>query len=275
MAESQRRFDQGSLDFARRLGPHIAASIDNARLYSRLSQALDDERLAVETLQRGLTPGPLPDLDGIVLADHYDIGGTDKVGGDWYDVLETGADQIALIIGDVVGRGVRAVGSMAQLRNALRALLIEGHSPSVALSLLHRLATADPNGGGFATVACLTYDRGGRKLAWSTAGHPPAMIRHPDGVVERLWQRPDSPLGVGGGEYSQNEASVPPDALLLLYTDGLIERRGEGLDVSLDRLETELASAPRGPKALVAHLVDRLPSQPSIDDVAVLAIHFE
>jgi len=275
MAESKRRFDQESLDFARRLAPQIAASIDNARLYHELSQALDNERLAVQILQRGLSPGPLPDLDGIVVADHYEIGGS-EVGGDWYDVVETGKGQIAIVIGDVVGRGVQAVASMSQFRNALRTLLVEGHPPEDALSLLHQMAITDQGyEEGFATAACLTYHPASRQIVWSAAGHPPAMVRYADGSVERLWKRPDSPLGAGTGGYTQDHRILAPDCLLLLYTDGLIERRHESLDISLDRLEAELASAPNEPKDVISHLLERLPSYPSADDVAVIALHFK
>jgi serine phosphatase RsbU (regulator of sigma subunit) len=275
MADSKRRFDQESLEFARRLAPQIAASIDNARLYDQLGQALDNERHAVQMMQEGLTPGPLPDLDGIVVADHYQIGGS-EVGGDWYDLFETGQGAIAIVIGDVVGRGVQAVASMSQFRNALRALLGEGHTPPDALTLLHRMTVTDRGfERGFASsAACLTYQPASRRLVWSAAGHPPAMLRYADGSVERLWKRPDAPLGAGTGSYGQDHRILSRDCLLVLYTDGLIERRDESLNISLDRLETELASAPEEPKDVINHLLDRLPSNPSVDDVAVLALHF-
>lgn len=276
MAESQRRFDQGSIDFARRLATQMAASIDNARLHGQLTQALQNERIALETLQRGFTPGPLPDLEGIALADHYEIGGSDKVGGDWYDVFETEqSGAVAFVIGDVSGRGVTAVATMSRYRNALRALLMEGHSPGDALQLLHRFAVADRRGDGFATIACFTYETETRQLTWSVAGHLPAMIRYADGRVESLWERPAPPLGVGAGDYSQEVLTLAPECLLVLYTDGLIERRGESLDLSIDRLSSEVASSPGEPKDLVAHLLANLSSHPSTDDVAILAVRFE
>jgi serine phosphatase RsbU (regulator of sigma subunit) len=100
------------------------------------------------------------------------------------------------------------------------------------------------------------------------------MLRYADGSVERLWKRPDAPLGAGTGSYGQDHRILSRDCLLVLYTDGLIERRDESLNISLDRLETELASAPEEPKDVINHLLDRLPSNPSVDDVAVLALHF-
>jgi serine phosphatase RsbU (regulator of sigma subunit) len=277
MAESQRQFDDTSLAFVRRLATQMAAFIDNARLHSELARSWEAQRVAVQTMQEGLGPDPLPTLESVGLSAHYAIGGADRVGGDWYDALAVDEQRTALVIGDVVGRGVPAVAAMSEYRNALRALILEGHPPSQALTLLNRFAMAKrPDGEGFATLACAVYDSASGSLTSSSAGHPTFMLRTPDGVVQRVWDRPSPPIGVEETIiYEDIVLTVEPESLLVLYTDGLIERRGESLDRSLARLVKELESAPSEPDAVVKHLLDRLPSYPSTDDVAVMVARFE
>ena len=276
MAESNRLFDKVSLAFAERLATRMAVFIENARLHSKLIEAWKGQSAVVETLQRGLSPEPLPTIPSVALSAHYEVGGEEKVGGDWYDAFVLPDGLVALVIGDVVGRGLTAVTTMTEYRNALRVLLAEGHGPAEAVMRLNRFINwRKPNGEGFATVACVLFDPQSRSLESCAAGHPPAMLRIGDGV-ERLWEAADPPLGVETAhEFATSRRQVEAGTMLVLYTDGLIERRSENIDVSLDRLSAELEEAPSAPEAAVKHLLSRLPSYPSKDDVAVLVAQFE
>ena len=275
MADSGRGYDEKALTFAERVGGQIATALENAQLHTQLSETLERERAAIKTLQQGLGPDPLPDLAELELAAHYEIGGTNNVGGDWYDVFLREGGSICLVIGDVVGRGIPAVASMSRYRNSLRALLMEGHSPGRALTILNGMKDHRDPGEGFATVGCIAYEPGASTLTWSFAGHPPALLRKGAGEVNRLWREPQPPLDVDGGfEYQEGVIEVEPDSLLVMYTDGLIERRGESIDISVRRLVEALEASPDSPKAVVDQLLERLPSYPSEDDLAVLVARF-
>lgn len=277
-ADSGRTFTQQSVRFAERLALHVGPALANARLHTELEQAWDGQRRAVETLQRGLTPDPLNEIPGLTLAVEYEMGGEAKVGGDWYDAFTTTTGEIALVVGDVVGRGVPAVAAMTRYRYGLRALLVSGLAPGAALSMLNRTAVADqPTADdGFATVICMTFDPAVHTLTWARAGHPFPMLREPDGRVRALRSLSDPPLGVRRDhEYVEDHTDVVVGATLVLYSDGLIERRAENIDTSTERLMTELAVAPAEPTLLVRHLLDRLPAAPSTDDAAVLVVRFD
>jgi serine phosphatase RsbU (regulator of sigma subunit) len=275
MADSGRSYDEAALRFAERVGGQIGVALENAELHAQLSEALDRETAAVHTLQKGLAPDPLPDLDELELAAHYEIGGSNNVGGDWYDVFMRREGSICIVIGDVVGRGIPAVASMSRYRNSLRTLLMEDHSPGRALTILNGIHDRHATGEGFATVQCIAYEPSARTLTWSSAGHPPALLRDSAGHVSRLWREPQPPLDVAPGfEYEEGIVEAEPGGLLVLYTDGLIERRGESIDVSVRRLVEALESAPDSPKAVVDQLLERLPTNPSEDDLAVLVARF-
>lgn len=276
-ADSSVRFDEQSLQFAERLATPMAVAIDNARLHGQLLEAWDRERGAVDTLQRGLSPDPLPDLAGIGLAAHYEIGGGDKVGGDWYDVFGTADGDVAFVIGDVVGRGVPAVASMSRYRNALKASLFRGDRPGRAATDVNRFGlVSSRQHEAFATTICMLYDPHSRVMVGTRAGHPPALVRSADGHVEWLGEdRSGPPFGVDADrEYEEWETKIEPGSMLVLYTDGLIERRDESIDVSMDRLAAAMREAPDDPAEAVAHLLEQLPSYPTSDDVAILVATF-
>ena len=278
MADSGRTFTEQSVRFAERLALYAGPAIGNARLHTAVEEAWRGQRRAVETLQRGLTPDPLPEIPGLTLAVEYEMGGEAKVGGDWYDAFTTVNGEVALVVGDVVGSGVPAVAAMTRYRNGLKALLASGNGPAEALSMLNRMATSDQPVGerGFATVICMNFDPGTRALRWGRAGHPFPMLRHPGGDVEALRTLSDPPLGVRPDHtYSEDRTTIASGSTLVLYSDGLIERRGENIDTSTDRLVAELGNAPADPERLVRYLLDRLPGTPATDDAAVLVVRFD
>jgi anti-sigma regulatory factor (Ser/Thr protein kinase) len=177
-----------------------------------------------------------------------------------------------LVIGDVVGKGVRAAAAMGQLRNALRAYVLEGFDPGQALNRLNRLVGSTEHGS-FATVVCLRFSPRTGRLRYASAGHPaPLLIRGDDAAL--LHDRAlGPPIGaVPEAAYRTVEGELAPGDRLLLYTDGLIEDRELGLDAALDQLRLDAASPGEHVADLVDAVVERVAERPRHDDVAVLAL---
>lgn len=256
--------DIGELQLA---ADRAALAIDTAQLA--------EQRAVTEIMQRTLLPDALPDVPGVRFSAKYlPAGSAVKIGGDWYDVLELPDGRLALVIGDVVGRGVHAASVMAEIRTALRAYLSEGHDLARAMSLLNDLLVSmGRNRSATATILELDLERG--ELEAVSAGHLPALLLTPDGDAGFLEQLQGLPLGIGlGQEYIPQLYSFPIGSALLLYTDGLVERRGESIDEGLQRLR---AAAERPPRPEDDSLADRvyrgLLDEASLeDDVALLAI---
>jgi serine phosphatase RsbU (regulator of sigma subunit) len=221
------------------------------------------------TLQRAvLGPTTLP--DGFAV--HYEPAtGTLEVGGDWYDVVDLPDGRYGVVVGDVVGRGLAAAAVMGQLRSAGRALLLESHSPTHVLSALDRFADLVP-GAAVSTVFCAVIDPRDGTVRYSSAGHPPAIIAQADGESCFLEGASSLPLAVADG-FVRPEADVvlPPGATLLLYTDGLVERRDEALDEGMARAAGVLTDGRHLPPAELADLLTkRLLDDAPDDDVAFL-----
>ncbi|MGY1653204.1 SpoIIE family protein phosphatase [Geodermatophilus sp. SYSU D01119] len=244
-----------------------AQALDRARLY-RAEQGI------AQTLQLSLLPSQLPRLERLALAAQYLPGaaGT-SAGGDWYDVVELGDDRVGIAVGDVVGQGPSAAAVMGQLRSALSAALLQGSAPAEALELLDRFAARLP-GALASTAACLVLDWRAGTVRYARAGHPPPLLVA-DGRAGFLEDGAGAVLGAPGRRpYPEGSADVAPGTTLLLYTDGLVERRGEPLDTGLQRVADAAAAlsdvAPAGlTRELLAAVLDEtaLP-----DDVAVIAV---
>jgi anti-sigma regulatory factor (Ser/Thr protein kinase) len=228
-----------------------------------------------ETLQHSLLPDRLPDLPGVRLASRYVPGavGT-QVGGDWYDVVPLPSGEVGLVMGDVVGHDLDAAASMGQLRNALRACAADGAEPHEVLQQLNRLCLAQGLGS-MATILYAVLDPVCGTLRMSSAGHyPPLLIT---GTERRfLESEPCPPIAaVREVHYTSTVHLLPPGSLLLLYTDGLVERRDVPVDAGMARLQA-LASEPdasEGPEDLCERVVTgMLGGRPPEDDVAVLAV---
>jgi anti-anti-sigma factor len=245
-----------------------AQALDRARLY-RAEQGI------AETLQRSLLPAELPDLERLALAAHYLPGaeGT-QAGGDWYDVVHLEDDTVAIAVGDVVGQGPAAAAVMGQLRSALSTALLQGCAPAEALELLDRFAARLP-GALASTAACLIVDAPAGRVRWARAGHLPPLLVTPDGQGRFLdGDGSGTVLGAPGrASYTEGSVAIEPGATLLLYTDGLAERRGELLDDGLDRVREVAARLFRSdPARLTARLLtDVLADTDQPDDVAVIA----
>ncbi|MFI0897151.1 SpoIIE family protein phosphatase [Streptomyces sp. NPDC020983] len=227
------------------------------------------------TLQRSLLPQQLEQPDDLRLAATYQPGGTDAaVGGDWYDVITLGAGRTALVIGDVMGRGVRAAAVMGQLRTAVRAYARLDLPPHEVIQLLDGLA-AEIDATQIATCVYAVHDPSEGRLAYASAGHLPLLIRHPDGTVERTDEPTGPPLGTGG--WTHTSATVPfgPGCTAVLYTDGLIERRGEDIEDGVTTLMRALAGATGAPQVVCDRLMRALGvTGQHDDDVAVLVLQY-
>jgi serine phosphatase RsbU (regulator of sigma subunit) len=221
------------------------------------------------TLQRAvLGPTVLP--EGFAV--HYQPAtGTLEVGGDWYDVVDLGDDGYGVVVGDVVGTGLAAAAVMGQLRSAGRALLLESRSPAHVLMALDRFADL-VRGASSSTVFCAVIDPRSGRLRYSSAGHLPAVVADADGGVRLLEDAGSLPLAVTDGVLRpEAEDVLPSGATLLLYTDGLVERRHEAIDEGIARATAALSAGCQLPPAaladsLTAQLLDDAPA----DDVAFL-----
>jgi anti-anti-sigma factor len=265
---------------APRLGPDERAMM--LALCGQCGQALDRARLyqaehdIAQTLQHSLLPQQLPELDRLALAACYLPGAPGvAAGGDWYDVLELDGQRVAIVVGDVVGKGAAAAAVMGQLRTALATALLHGDSPATALEHLDRVAARIP-GALASTAAAVILDLATGELRWARAGHPPPVLltRH---ETRYLFDGAGGPLGISRRPpYAEAGTRIEPGASLLLYTDGLIERRGQAIDDGLDHLAstaTQLHGHP--PHSLVTQLLARaLPDAGPADDIALIVARY-
>ena len=266
-AESGIRYDEQDLELAEDLARRAALAIDNSMLFKR-------EHDTAVVLQRSLLPQSLPELEGIDFAARYEPAAPGlEVGGDWYEVVPRDDGSVAVTIGDVAGRGVRAASVMGRVRPALRAVVAEGYPPEEAVRRLDTLIRESGEGPEMATVFHLHYDPETQLGEYVRAGHPPALLRLPDGSIIDLDGRGVAPLGIlEQDEFRPHEVSIPLGSLLLLYTDGLIERRGDDLGVGLERLREVFARAPAAPGPCLDQIADEYRTEQIPDDVAMLAI---
>ena len=254
--------------FLRTIASQGAQALDRARHF-------ETERSIAETLQRSVLPAALPRMDGVQLAARYLPGMQDvDVGGDWFDAVELPDGRLGLVVGDVVGKGVHAAASMGQLRNALRAFSVERLKPQSALAKLDLLAS-DSLETTFATVVYAIVDTEAGLLRFSSAGHPPPAIAYPDGRVELLDEGRGLPLGTGlGPKYRQSVVELPAGSIVMLYSDGLVERRGRSIDEGLDALVAAMRDAPKNAEGMLEHVLDAMAGTDRADDIAILAARF-
>jgi serine phosphatase RsbU (regulator of sigma subunit)/anti-sigma regulatory factor (Ser/Thr protein kinase) len=245
------------------------------------AEAAAREHAIADQLQRSLLPQTGFDLDHLEVATYYRAGveGT-QVGGDWYDVIELGGGRTALVVGDVMGRGVRAAAVMGQLRAAVRAYARLDLPPADLLESLDGLVREI---GEDQIVTCIyaVFDPSDQCLRFANAGHLPPIIAMPGKPSRIIEGEENPPLGVGPFNLTQHEVGLSSDARVVLYTDGLVERRGEDLELGVktlaeraadligpvDGVPEELVAAmlPQGPDDDVAILVARV-DPPSADD---------
>ncbi|AWT44109.1 MULTISPECIES: ATP-binding SpoIIE family protein phosphatase [Streptomyces] len=246
---------------------------DHAEAAERLRASERRQRETAVTLQRSLLPQELEQPDDLRIAATYQPGGTEAaVGGDWYDVITLGGGRTALVIGDVMGRGVRAAAVMGQLRTAVRAYARLDLPPHEVLQLLDGLAT-EIDANQIATCVYAIHDPNEGRLMYASAGHLPILVRDENGTVLRADEPTGPPLGTGGWMHASGSVPLGPGSTAVLYTDGLVERRNEDLDEGIAALERALAGATGTPQVVC----DRLVRSAGVtadhdDDVAVLVL---
>jgi PAS domain S-box-containing protein len=240
-------------------------------------EAVDAQKLArgqrmVDTLQFALLPADPPQVEGITFATRYvSARGPGEVGGDWYSIVPLDEKRLGVAIGDVAGHGLAAVAEMAAARFGLRALAAIDPAPDRLLELMNQHVQLFEHD----TMITALYgilDPGALTWTYANAGHCPAIIRHADGQVVALPPACEPPLGYGES-YKCSEQELSPHATVVLYTDGLIERRGEDISLGLARLVEACATGPHGAEALADHLLDQLlHDAPNDDDVAIVVL---
>ncbi|MDT4893386.1 MAG: hypothetical protein QOE97_2421 [Pseudonocardiales bacterium] len=242
------------------------------RLTGEVEHLLGEQRSIAVTLQRALLPRELPEVAGVATAVRY-IPGSDGVdiGGDWYDVIPLDADRFFFAVGDVSGRGLEAGSIMASLRFATRGFVSEGHGPTAVLNSLARLLSVEKHRH-FATMLCGVADVPKHEVEVAIAGHPPPLVLGAEGG--RFVDAPvGPPIGVRSPvPYRSVTATVSPGGILLAYTDGLVERRGESLDVGLGRLCASAVSAQRSLDDLLTAVVAEVTEGGQDDDTAILGV---
>lgn len=260
--------DERGLAFT--LARQSAQALDRALLY-------EAERRTAETLQRSMLPDVLPVMEGLASTARY-IPGSARVdvGGDWYDMIALADGSVCLVVGDVVGKGVTAAATMAQLRNGLRAIALDSSDPAVIVTKLNRLLTGLAEAP-FATLCVVTIDSSTLELRIVAAGHPPPLVVSQAGDAAYLESGRGLPLGVEADTtYVSGQTRLEPGSTVLLYTDGLVERRDRPLDQGLDLLETTARTLADELSTYVDGVLSAMIGAGGHgDDVAVLAVRID
>ncbi|HET6810092.1 MAG TPA: GAF domain-containing SpoIIE family protein phosphatase [Acidimicrobiales bacterium] len=234
------------------------------------SRQLEVERAAARIVQRSLLPSRLPHCPGFEFATRYVPAEEGGVGGDWYDAFVLPSGDLWVMTGDVAGHGLEAAITLGRLRSALRAYALQGGSPSEVLALADRkFQFFDP--GKMATVVCALFPPPYDRSRMATAGHPPPVLAVPEGQAQLVEVSTGPPLGVTRYEPELAEFDLPQGALLLFFTDGLIERRDESIDVGLAQLASVVTADT--PELVCRRVMAALigGAKPT-DDIAVMAL---
>ncbi len=234
-----RVFNGDERDLLQLAADRAALGIEQARLYA--------QRRVAEAVQQRLLPPAISDRSGLEGAARYLPAAGASLGGDWYDVFPLVGGRVAVAVGDVVGHGVEAAAVMAQLRTAVRAYAAEGHAPGDVVDRVNNLML---NLGPLAmtTMVLLVIDPATESLQLVNAGHPPALVVDPSGEARFLWPKGGVPLGAtAAATYEAERFALPTGSTVLIYTDGLVERRGESIEVGLERLR-EIADGHARPR---------------------------
>lgn len=259
-----RRFTDDEVEALQLIADRLAVAVYVDRTRS--------ERAAAALLQESLLPASLPSARGWELAARYVAGAESGVGGDWYDVFTLPGDRIGVVIGDVVGSGLRAAIVMGRLRSALRAYALDHPDPAEVLAKLDRKASHFETDT-MATVAYAIIDTAAHRMRIAVAGHLPPVVAVPGHEARLAGVHVDPPIGFDLGSTGRRsvDVEVPPGTLVVLYTDGLVERRGQDLDDGLERLRGVVTAA--GPETACNRIMATMVGdQPATDDIAVVAV---
>jgi hypothetical protein len=246
----------------------VAAERVSGAVHARRSAV---EAAAAEQLERSLLPARLPSPEGLHMAARYVPAEGRGVGGDWYDAFILPNGKLWLVTGDVAGHGLRSAVVMGRVKSALRAYALTGGTVAEVLEATNRKVIHFEMGT-IVTVICATAEPPYHEFQICSAGHPPPVVAQPDSAAELLSVQPAPPLGVTAAfAPAPRRITLGPGGVLLLYTDGLVERRGEPIDDGLERLREATVA---GPAERVCHWVMRrlVGDEPPGDDIAMLAL---
>ncbi|WP_395105022.1 SpoIIE family protein phosphatase [Actinomadura sp. SCN-SB] len=269
--ENKTPFTRDDLLLAEELAARAALSLDNARQYTR-------ERDTALALQRQLLPSKLSGGDAVELASRYLPSEVHEgVGGDWYDTILLPDSRVALIVGDVTGHGINAAASMGRLRTAMRTLAYLNLPPDELLTRLDELYAREADeGDGIAespiAATCLyaLYDPATRICTMASAGHLPPAVAHPAGEVYFPTLPAGTPIGLGLGPHQAVELELDEGTLMVLYTDGLVERRDCDIDETMRRLTEALARTEIPLDTLSTNVIQTMVPETAEDDVTLL-----
>jgi serine/threonine-protein kinase RsbW len=249
---------------------------ERRRYEQELLRARRREQDIARRLQQSLLAGTLPAADAFELDAAYRPGVAElEVGGDWYDAFWLDDRRLGLVVGDVVGRGLDAAATMGQLRSAVRAYALTGLGPGALLAALDEYARRHAVGR-MATVVYAELDLARSTLRFACAGHPPPLIAAPGEASRLAWDGRSTPLdafAAASGGRPEAEVPLAPGTAVLLYTDGLVERRAQAVSDGLDRLRAEVDARRDEPvTALCGGLVRAFHDAEHADDVCLLVL---
>jgi hypothetical protein len=259
-----RAFDDDDVEVLRIAADRIAAAIQTRQLAI--------ERAATWMLERSLLPSRLPDCEGLQFATRYVAAEQHMVGGDWYDLFAVPSGDLWIVMGDVAGHGLNAAVVMGRIRSALRAYALVEPEPARVLELVdHKVNHFEI--GTMATVACAVLPPPFDTMNVALAGHPPPAIVSPDRAARFVDVEPSPPIGTNLETRRRSKRfAVEDDAVVAFYTDGLVERRGESLDIGLERLRTAISPGP--PDRVAADIMRRvIGGTAPRDDIALVVLH--
>jgi serine phosphatase RsbU (regulator of sigma subunit) len=245
-----------------------SVAIEKQRLYER-------ERRIAETLQRRLLPQELPEIPSVGMAVRYFPGAAGiNVGGDWFDAVRLPDGKAGIVVGDVMGRGIRAASVMGQVRTAFRAYALRGATPKSVVERLNRLIpTLDADH--FSTMIYLHWDPRERLARLVRAGHPPPIIASPGRQPAFLDSEVAIPLGVlPEAGYRNVRVHLEPGTMLIFYTDGLVEQE-ENLRIGLERLRRSVPRAGTDLEVVCDRVLKEMRLADATDDVALFVVRFD
>jgi GAF domain-containing protein/anti-sigma regulatory factor (Ser/Thr protein kinase) len=266
-----RLFEADDVSLATEVASRTGVALSNATRFQR-------EHVVAEVLQRAVLPDSLPEVDGLRLDAEYRAGVAGAyVGGDWYDVFELGPGRVFFSVGDVMGKGAPAAALMGQVRSAIRAYAVAGQSPTEVLSSLDRLFDSLVEDR-VVTAVVGTIDPSTGSVHLSNAGHPPPLVLRADGqaVYCPMQRSLLIAAGLSGAPRPRDELVLEPGDSLIMYSDGLIERRGESITTGMDRLATtSTVMAQDGwPERPAAAFASMMGDEERTDDVVVLCLSY-
>jgi GAF domain-containing protein/anti-sigma regulatory factor (Ser/Thr protein kinase) len=268
---AERRFQPDDVSLATEVASRAGVALSNATEYQR-------ERVVAEVLQRAVLPDSLPLVEGMRFDAEYRAGAAGTyAGGDWYDIFRLDDAHVFFSVGDVMGKGAPAAALMGQVRSALRAYAVTGQSPSEVLSSLDHLFGVLAEDRVVTVVVGLVNPATGA-VRLTNAGHPPPLMVRADGTTS--FCAPESSLliaaGLGPSQRPEHDVLLEPGDSLVMYSDGLVERRGESITAGMDRLSEVAIDVAQGgwPTRPAATLATLLGNDESTDDVVVLSLHY-